>query len=320
MDFTEGSQLRVRLKLPEWAIEILCCPICGNGVTLDRELKCLNKECASVFPVVDGIPVLLNGEKSIFSAEDFINHKNTYYGSKNNSLTRILFNIAPKISANIKAKENFRKLADLLLEMSLNPKVLVLGGSMAGAGMAEFLSNPSIEFLETDVSFGPRTMAIVDAHCIPFKDNSFQCVVIQAVLEHVIDPYMCVKEIHRVLKREGIVYAETAFMQQVHGGKFDFTRFTYLGHRRLFAQFLEIDSGAVCGTGMALAWAYQYFLMSLIKSSTFQIIARLFARLTAFWLKYFDYLTIDNPCTLEGASGYYFFGQKSKQSLEDSEQ
>lgn len=311
------SKLEAKLKLPEWAFEMICCPVCGSDLSFERELKCLNGECFSVFPVVDGIPVLLNQIKSLFSVEDFVKGKDTYYRSDRSGLINTLFCISPKISANIKAKKNFRRLANLLLEMSKSPKVLVLGGSIIGAGMVGFLSNPSIEFLETDVSFGPRAMAIVDAHCIPFRDNSFDCVVIQAVLEHVIDPYACVKEIRRVLKHDGLVYAETAFMQQVHGGKFDFTRFTHLGYRHLFGQFKELDSGAVCGTGMALAWAYQYFLMSLIKSSTFQTMARLFARLTAFWLKYFDYLTIDNPSSLQGASGYYFMGRKSDHQLED---
>jgi len=38
-------------------------------------------------------------------------------------------------------------------------------------------------------------------------------------------------------------------MQQVHNERYDFTRFTYLGHRRLFSAFDEIDSGASCGPG-----------------------------------------------------------------------
>lgn len=137
------------------------------------------------------------------------------------------------------------------------------------------------------------------------------------MLEHVINPYLCVKEIHRVLKCDGLVYAETAFMQQVHGGRYDFTRFTRLGHRRLFARFQEIENGAVCGTGMALAWAYEHFLMSLTKSTTFKNLLRRFARFTWFWLKYFDYFKIDNPTTLHAASGYYFIGQKSDQKIDD---
>ena len=55
-----------------------------------------------------------------------------------------------------------------------------------------------------------------------------------------------------VYKDDGLVYADTPFMQQVHMGRYDFTRFTYLGHRRLFRKFEEIDSGAVSGPAMAL--------------------------------------------------------------------
>ncbi len=50
------------------------------------------------------------------------------------------------------------------------------------------------------------------------------------------------KEIHRVLKDDGIVYADTPFMQQVHEGAYDFTRFTLSGHRWLFKNFALLDS------------------------------------------------------------------------------
>jgi len=144
----------------------------------------------------------------------------------------------------------------------------------------EVLFNSPVELIEIDVSIGSRTVAIVDAHDIPFANNTFDCVIAQAMLEHVADPYRCVKDIYRVLKAGGCVYAETAFMQQVHGGAYDFTRFTHAGHRRLFKPFQEIESGAVCGTGMALAWTYEHFLMSLTNSTTIGKIARIFARFT----------------------------------------
>jgi SAM-dependent methyltransferase len=197
-----------------------------------------------------------------------------------------------------------------LLKRSKKPRVLVLGGGILGSGIKALLDS-SIEFVETDVSFGPRTMAIVDAHVIPFLNNSFDGIIAQAMLEHVAEPHTCVKEMHRVLKPGGIIYAETAFMQQVHGGIYDYTRFTHGGHQRLFSQFQEIESGAVCGTGMALAWSYECFLRSLTNSTTIGNVARIFARLTGFWLKYIDYVTINNLATLDGASGYYFMGKKA---------
>ncbi len=42
-------------------------------------------------------------------------------------------------------------------------------------------------------------MLICDAHDIPFADRSFDGVIVQAVLEHVVDPFRCCEEIHRVL-------------------------------------------------------------------------------------------------------------------------
>jgi SAM-dependent methyltransferase len=181
------------------------------------------------------------------------------------------------------------------------------------------LLSDRIDLIETDVSFGARTQAIVDAHNIPFKDGSLDGVVAQAVLEHVLDPQRCVDEIHRVLKPDGLVYAETPFMQQVHAGPYDFTRFTHLGHRRLFRRFEELDSGAVCGPGMALAWTYQYFLMSFFTSGRMRKLATAFAHVTAFWLKWFDAYLIDKPGCLDAASGVYFLGRKSESVYPDSD-
>lgn len=185
--------------------------------------------------------------------------------------------------------------------------------------MESLAENTTIDLVESDVAFGPRTMLICDAHDIPFQDSSLDGVIAQAVLEHVVDPYRCCEEIHRVLKEQGVVYAETPFMQQVHAGRYDFARFTHLGHRRLFRKFEEIDSGAVCGPGMALAWSYQYFLVSFTTSRMLRALLRDFASLTSFYLKYFDYYLIDKPGAFDAASGYYFMGRKAGQVLSDQD-
>jgi SAM-dependent methyltransferase len=169
-----------------------------------------------------------------------------------------------------------------------------------------------IELVETDVALAPRTSLIADAHDLPFANESFDGVIAQAVLEHVIDPVRCVAEMHRVLKANGLIYGETPFMQQVHMGAFDFTRFTHSGHRRLFRYFEEIESGASCGPGMALAWAWQYFLLSFASRPLSRALARGVASLSAFWLKYFDYFLVSRPGAIDAASGFYFIGRKAK--------
>ena len=278
----------------------------------------MNVRCRAHFPIVNGIPILINESSSLFSIGDFVNYRGTFFG-QSSKILRFVVGLLPAIDCNIKAKTNYERFAGLLLKGNENPRVLVVGGSVVGRGMKRILSTPSIECIESDVSFGPRTALICDAHDLPFDSSSLDGVIIQAVLEHVVDPYRCVEEIHRVLREEGLVYAETPFMQQVHGGKYDFTRFTHLGHRLLFRKFEEISSGAVGGPGMALAWSYRYFLLSLVKSKAARAFVGAFVRLTSFWLKYLDYYLIDRPGTLDAASAYYFMGRKGNRILSGRE-
>jgi SAM-dependent methyltransferase len=308
------------LKLdPAW-VEIMRCPVCRAPLELlGYTLRCTQDTCATVFPIVNGCPVVLHEHDSVFRNEDFLTQQNLFFGLHPSRFRNFLKRLLPSIHLNLKADANFSRLAELLAERNAPPKVLVLGGSILGKGMNTIASAPGIELIETDVSFGPRTRLICDAHDIPFADSSFDAVIVQAVLEHVADPQRCAEECYRVLKPDGLIYAETPFMQQVHGGRFDFTRFTLLGHRRLFRKFSEIDAGAVGGPGMALAWSYTYFLRSFTTSRRMRELTTAFAAYTSFVLKYFDRYLIDRPGGLDAASGFFFLGRKSNIILTDRE-
>lgn len=308
------------MNIKEELYKELRCPICyGHLVEGERFLSCQNNSCQKKFPIVNGIPILINEGKSVFNIQDFLDFKETTFELKKSTLYTITKKLVPSISNNIKAKANYKKLLTLLLGQTPHPKVLIIGGSNLGEGMDQILTEPMLMLVESDVSFGPRTEIILDSHNIPFPNEFFDCVIVQAVLEHVVDPHSCVQEAHRVLKKDGLVYAETPFMQQVHMSKYDFHRFTHLGHRRLFRNFSEIESGAVCGPGMALAWAYSHFIFCFFSSKKIRKLLIPFTRFTSFFLKYFDYLLINKPGTLDAASGYFFMGKKSENILEDRE-
>lgn len=268
------------------------------------------------YPIIDGIPILINNKNSLFSVDDSIKKKNSTPPLPVGKLKKLIRNMTPGIGTNIKAKENYSALATMLTHGS---KILIIGGSIKGYGMESLYSNESYELIGSDVSFGPYTKVISDAHDIPFEDDTFDCVIVQAVLEHVLDPHRCVDEIYRVLKPFGIVYAEVPFMQQVHMRQYDFTRFTHLGLRKLFGHFEEIKSGPCCGPGMALAWAYTYFLRSFAESAQIRDRLTLFAYFTSFFFKYFDYYLINKPGSYDAASGYYFMGRKGDKLLSNSD-
>ena len=308
------------LRVSQAVQESLCCPICHEKLRYDgTQFVCLNAQCRTSFPVADGIPILLNERASLFTIADYVSHTKPRFDFVQSSIRRTLRQIMLPISKNMAAKKNYRRLANLLLQQATRPRILVLGGSILGQGMKWLAENPDVELVETDIIVGPRTTILCDAHDIPFQDESFDGVIVQAVLEHVVDPFRCVDEIHRVLKKRGVVYAETPFMQQVHGREYDFLRFTPLGHRRLFRRFDEIDRGIAYGPGTALAWAYEFFLLSFTASRPLRMLIKIFVRLTAFYWKYFDYYLVHKPGALDAASCSYFLGRKAEHTLPDKE-
>lgn len=311
--------MKHHIKLKEDALQRLCCPICKSKLkATNGRFSCVSAQCRITFPVVDGTPVLINEANSLFSISDFTHRRDTYLTPRS-KLTKLAKKFIPTLSRNLKARANFSQFIELLHKKSADPQVLILGGGVVGQGLKEILSLPSIQFVESDVSFGPRTVLICDIHDIPFEDETFDGVITQATLEHVVDPSRAVEEIHRVLKKNGIVYAETPFLQHVHGGRYDFTRFTHLGHRRLFRKFDEICSGAAMGSAMSLAWAYEAFWLSLVQSRLARAVVKGLVRLTVWWIKYLDYYLINKPGTLDAACLYYFMGAKSDKIISDRE-
>lgn len=301
-------------------LTILRCPKCGGNLELSKEGKiaCQSGSCQAAYPIVNNVPILIDEDKSLFAIDDLAGSKDTTFET-NSSFKSLVRKFNPQLSLNPMTEKNMKELEDELLRDKAGAMVLVLGGGEVGKGMRGLFSNPNLKFIESDVYWGPRINLMLDAHSAPFADDSIDAVIIQAVLEHVIDPYNCVEEIHRILKKNGIVYSETPFMQQVHMGKYDFTRFTHLGHRRLFRKFDEINSGPACGPAMAFAWTFKYFLSSFSRSRKVSKLLGMFGALASFWLVYLDYFLIRKPGSFDAASSYFFLGRKNNSVISDQE-
>ena len=312
--------VKAGLRVSSRVAALLRCPKCTDNLSPEANtLRCANASCSAIYPIVNGISILLNEEKSAFLISDLTrNQEHTTFRTQSR-IERFASRVLPDLGKNFRAERNCRRLTQLVTSENERPTVLVIGCGEFGAGTDALLSNSEVELVPTDVSFGSYTEIVCDGHDLPFEDSSFDAVLIQAVLEHVTDPARCVEELCRVLRVGGLVYAETPFMQQVHGGAYDFTRFTHLGHRRLFRHFEEIDSGATAGPGTALAWSLQYFLLAFFQNQLARSFVKAVARITTFWLRYFDYILLDKPGGLDGASGFFFLGRKSPRVLLDRE-
>ena len=108
-------------------------------------------------------------------------------------------------------------------------------------------------------------------------------------------------------------------MLPVHGGAFDYSRFSHQAQRWLFQQFDELDSGVSSGPGVAVAYAIQYFLLCFAIGKFSRYAIKTFCRLTLFWLKYLDLPIAGKPAARDAAHGLYLLDRKSTATLTERE-
>jgi len=313
------------LRLPPDITEYVTCPTCKTalGNLTAPETRCTNSDCGAVYPIIDGCPVLVNEKNSVFAISDFTGQQVTTMDLRDEAekpqdtwsqLKRFLSRIEPPISKNVSDFPSEEALRSVVDRCDGRPRILIIG-----AGDAQLSTDVAAQLVYTDVALGPLTQMICDAHDIPFTDGFFDMVVANSVLEHVADPYRCVEEIYRVLKPSGFVYAITPFMQQVHMGRYDFTRFTHLGHRRLFRRFDEEKSGVANAQATAFAWAVERYFAGFTDNPRIYARIRTLARFIGWPFLQADRIMARNRGAYDAASAYYFFGRKSEKTLSDRE-
>jgi SAM-dependent methyltransferase len=252
--------------------------------------------------------VLLRHSNEVFSPHAYVDADASQTSGE--QPTRKLAQLLPSPSVNLSRAGALQRLASALADKGPSP-VLVLGSGRQLAELAQaFAGQPNILLVSCDVDIGSDVDFYGDGHELPLVDGCVKAVITTAVLQLVLSPERVIEEIHRVLADDGLIYTEVAFMQQVTEGAYDFTRYTLSGHRRLCHGFVELSSGVVAGPGTALAWALERFALAFGPTAATRNALKGLARLSAFWLKYFDYLLRDAPAAADAASATFFLGQK----------
>lgn len=312
--FSTRAKKAVHMTPPANLLPLLRCPSChSQQLTLARrDITCLN--CDARYPLLDNRPVMLRRDNPVFRPDDYV-RSDAHDGPASSAKWR---RFIPTPSLNLARERVLGSLRDTLPEDAPSA-ILVVGCGQQRNWLEQWAGERAIRMVYTDVDINADVDLFCDGHELPFADGVFDAVITSAVLEHVLDPNRVVSEICRVLAPGGLLYSEIPFMQQVHEGAFDFTRYTLSGHRRLLNNFAEIESGMVAGPATALVWAIENFALAFLTRSSARNIAKAAVRLGFSWIKHFDRLLANRAEAMDGASCTYFLGRRSEARMSDRE-
>lgn len=143
----------------------------------------------------------------------------------------------------IKKFEQTEKVIRYLLKY-VNGKTLDFGAG--SAKYKQIIKEKTKEYLAFDMFPGPDIDVVGDVLKTSFPEGSFDTIISTQVLEHVEKPWMMVREIKRILKKDGICILTAPFINPSHNDPGDYFRYTTSGVKSLFRnenfEIIECDS------------------------------------------------------------------------------
>ena len=116
-------------------LRILRCPRSGQTLHLTSAGSLEAADGDNEYPIVNGIPVLLADERSLFSVSDYLPRGRAATERPKGHVARTIGQLLPAITSHERSVANYRRLRDLVDEMltDLRCTIVVVGGSLDGA-------------------------------------------------------------------------------------------------------------------------------------------------------------------------------------------
>jgi len=94
----------------------------------------------------------------------------------------------------------------------------------------------SVDFIKEN-----KPHIIADAKILPFRDNSVDGIICNAVLEHIDKPFQAIDELYRILSKDGELALYVPWIYPYHSAPCDYFRYTQDGIRSLTDKFSEVQ-------------------------------------------------------------------------------
>ena len=203
----------MEIKLPDHVWDTLACPYCGNSLrNLGDKFKCTG--CEDEYSSDQGIPDLrLKRKKTVTLQFDI--------GVNFLPESSLIFSPLPR--NRVSEVDYLKKRRPIRLtreQMSFLPKATSPDSIMLDLGCGngihkEICEDAGFKYVALDYDDSDAPM-LGDGHALPFKDNSFDFIFSLAVLQHIINPFVMMREAFRVLKPGGKIFGTVAFLEPFH--------------------------------------------------------------------------------------------------------
>lgn len=201
------------------------------------------------------------------------------------------------------------KLFQWVNEHGAEKRILNLG---AGDGRFDHYLGKHVKTVNLDIDLSKEGMEVIaDAHCLPFKNESFDMVYSIAVMEHVRKPWIVASEISRILRAGGHVAVELPFLNVIHD-KEDYFRFTDKGIRSLFEEdaFEVVLEQVGSGGGSFLSVFLLIYLEQFVPTKVLKALWRLLMGHLFSLLKHLDSLVPSSDLERLTANSFSFVLRK----------
>jgi SAM-dependent methyltransferase len=231
-------------------VSALCCPICKN--TLSKSHKSHSCSKHGSFKIDElGRPYLISHpvfEEREEEHQSGINWLKTFL----KKYPKIYYTVWHVFCPMLMLQNGPRKISHFIHKDLLEETSILDIGSGPGRLSSKFINVDVFPFPEVDI--------IADAESLPFKDGSVDALVTESMLEHIPRPTVVAKEMVRILKKGGVLYASAPFIHPYHASPDDFNRWTISGLKALFSELEILESGVRSGPWSAFLMFLAYWL------------------------------------------------------------
>lgn len=302
-------------RLSSFLLANLRDPVDGSELdTVQADPNVLRFRRGTTYPLLGRSPILISEASGLFEVEQIRCQAPTTQDARYRDRGRLKNYIRQSVLPSLTRASESRRLFERMSRDIVSGAVLVLGAG----DKVEYYRRlfPGAEVITTDVHLQFGADAAVDGHAIPFADECFDLVLADQVLEHTLRPWIVAKEMQRVTRIGGLVFAGVPFCFIHHGQPYDFFRFTPGGLRSLFGECGLVELSVTNGPGSSAATFNAQLLLDLFQGK-WRWPALVLGRYFFFWLKYLD-AVVPRVNRSTAARGIAFLGRKDGEARTDA--